>query len=107
MPGQFPSAFDKLHDYNLQQRQLLERRLRENVQFFQRVFFRNLPIEERLDADFLEKTLRDELRQQGINLDFKYAVKSFWRGEESMIAGHPDFKTAKKVKEYVLPLLPQ
>jgi two-component system, OmpR family, phosphate regulon sensor histidine kinase PhoR len=106
MPGQFPSAFDKLHDYNLQQRQLLERRLRENVQFFQRVFFRNLPIEERLDADFLEKTLRDELRQQGINLDFKYAVKSFWRGEESMIAGHPDFKTAKKVKEYVLPLFP-
>jgi two-component system, OmpR family, phosphate regulon sensor histidine kinase PhoR len=106
MPGQFPSAFDKLHDYNLQQKQLLERRLRENVQFFQRVFFRNLPIEDRLDAEFLEKTLREELRVQGINLDFKFAVKTFWRGEESIIAGSPDFKTTKRVKEYRFPLFP-
>jgi two-component system, OmpR family, phosphate regulon sensor histidine kinase PhoR len=106
LPGQFPSAFDKLHDYNIQQRMIIERRIRENVQFIQKVFFRNLPVEDRLDAEFLEKTLQDELKVQGINLDMKYAVKTFWRDEENIIAGSPDFKTTRKVKEYAHPLYP-
>ncbi|MFZ5430096.1 MAG: sensor histidine kinase [Bacteroidota bacterium] len=106
MPGQFPSAFDKLHDYNVQQRLIIEKQIRENVQFIQKVFFRNLPIEERLDAEYLEKTLLEELRIQGISLDMKYAVKTFTRNEESIIAGSPDFKTSKKVKEYAHPLFP-
>jgi two-component system phosphate regulon sensor histidine kinase PhoR len=106
MPGQFPSAFDKLHDYNLEQKRLLERQIREDIQLIHRIFFRNRPIEERLDIDWLDRVLRDELRLQGINLDYRFAVKSYSRGEESLIAGSPDFKTSRKVKEYATPLFP-
>ena len=106
LPGQFPSGFDYLHNYNLRQKNALERQLKENIQLIHKLFFRNLPIEERLDVDFLEKTLKDELKVQGINLDFKFAVKSYWRGQEKLIAGSPDFKTSKRVKEYGHPLFP-
>ena len=85
---------------------IIERRLRENAQFIQKVFFRNIPIEDRLDAEFLEKSIQEELRLQGINLEPKYAVKTFYRGEESIIAGSSDFKTSRKVKEYSHALFP-
>jgi len=105
MPGDFPSAFDKLHDYNLQQQELLQRRLNDNAQLLQKFFFRSRPIEERIDNELLNNTLKEEFKLQGINLDYRYAVKSF-RGEEKTIAGSPDFKTLKRNKEYPLPLFP-
>jgi two-component system, OmpR family, phosphate regulon sensor histidine kinase PhoR len=105
-PGQFPSGFDYLHDYNLRQKSALERQIKENAQLINRLLFPYRPIEERLDAVFLEKTLREELKLQGINLDFKYAVKSFLRGEESLISSSNDFRPTKNVKEYALPLFP-
>jgi two-component system phosphate regulon sensor histidine kinase PhoR len=80
MPGDFPSAFDKLHDYNLQQQRLLQQRLNDNAQMLQKFFFRSRPIENRVNEEFLQATLKEEFRFQGINLDYEYAVKSF-RGE--------------------------
>jgi len=41
MPGDFPSAFDKLHDYNLQQQRMLQRRLSDNARMLQKFFFQN------------------------------------------------------------------
>ncbi len=105
MPGEFPSAFDKLHDYNLQQQLLLQRRLNENAQMLQKFFFRSRPIEERIDEEFLKNILSEEFKLQGINLDYRYAVKSF-RGEERTICGSPDFARLKQKKEYPLPLFP-
>jgi len=105
MPGDFPSAFDKLHDYNLQQQILLQRRLSDNARMLQKFFFRTRPIENRINEEFLQKTLQDEFRMQGINLDYEYAVKSF-RGEEKIITGSPGFLAFKNKKEYPLPLYP-
>jgi two-component system, OmpR family, phosphate regulon sensor histidine kinase PhoR len=105
MPGDFPSAFDKLHDYNLQQQQLLQRRLNDNAQMLQKFFFRTRPIENRVNDEFLSKTLKEEFQYQGINLEYEYAVKSF-RGEEKIITGSHNFGLFKRKKEYPLPLFP-
>lgn len=106
IPGDFPTGFDKLLDYNAQQKRLLESRFKESTQALERIFFRSGPIEERIDVEFLDKTLREEFRTQGINLDYRYAVKTFWRGEEEVVASSQDFKTTKRVKEYNHPLFP-
>ena len=105
-PGDFPSAFDKLHDYNIQQQRLLEQRLSDNFKMLQRLFFRSRPIEERIDIDFLKKTLHEEFQRQGIGLDYRYAVKTFTRGEEKTISESPDFKSIKRKKEYPHVLFP-
>jgi two-component system, OmpR family, phosphate regulon sensor histidine kinase PhoR len=106
MPGDFPSAFDKLHDYNLQQQRLLQQRMNDNAQMFQKFFFRSRPIENRVDEEFLQATLKEEFRFQEINLDYEYAVKSF-RGEEKIIIrskGYGSYK--RKFKDYPLALFP-
>jgi two-component system phosphate regulon sensor histidine kinase PhoR len=105
MPGDFPSAFDKLHDYNLQQQRLLQQRLNDNAQMLQKFFFRSRPIENRVNEEFLQATLKEEFRFQGINLEYEYAVKSF-RGEENIIIGSKEFGYFKRKKEYPLPLFP-
>ncbi|OQB82222.1 MAG: Alkaline phosphatase synthesis sensor protein PhoR [Bacteroidetes bacterium ADurb.Bin123] len=105
-PGDFPSAFDKLHDYNLQQQRLLEQRLSDNFRLFQRLFYRSRPIEERIDVDFLTKTLGEEFAYQGINLDYRYAIKTFPAGQENTISESPDYKTIKRKKEYTHVLFP-
>jgi two-component system phosphate regulon sensor histidine kinase PhoR len=106
MPGDFPSAFDKLHDYNLQQQRLLQQRLSDNAQMLQKFFFRSRPIENRVDEEFLQTTLKEEFRFQEINLDYEYAVKSF-RGEEKIIIGSKGFGSyKKKYKDFPLALFP-
>jgi two-component system, OmpR family, phosphate regulon sensor histidine kinase PhoR len=106
MPGDFPSAFDKLHDYNLQQQRLLQQRLKDNAQILQKYFFRRGPIENRVNEEFLQSTLKEEFRNQGINLDYEYAVKSF-RGEDKIIIGSKGFGSYKrKYKDFPLPLFP-
>ena len=72
----------------------------------QRLFFRSRPIEERIDIDFLKKTLHEEFQRQGIGLDYRYAVKTFIRGEEKTISESPDFKSIKRKKEYPHVLFP-
>lgn len=105
MPGDFPSAFDKLHDYNLQQQKLLQRRLSDNARILQKFFFRSRPIENRINEEILQRTLKDEFRLQEIFLDYEYAVKSF-RGEVNIILKSPGFLSYKNKKEYNLPLFP-
>lgn len=106
MPGDFPSAFDKLHEYNINQKQLLERRLTDNVKMLQRLFFRSRPIEDRIDNDFLKSTLEEEFKLQGLNLDYRYAVKTFIRGEEKLITKSSDYAATKNRKEYPQVLFP-
>jgi two-component system phosphate regulon sensor histidine kinase PhoR len=105
MPGDFPSAFDKLHDYNLQQQRILQRRLSDNARMLQKFFFRTRPIENRINEEVLKTTLQDEFRMQEIYLDYEYAVKSF-RGDVKIILGSTGFLSFKNKKEYNLPLFP-
>jgi two-component system phosphate regulon sensor histidine kinase PhoR len=100
------STFDKLHDYNLQQQRLLEQRMTDNAKLLQKLFWRSRPIEERIDNEFLNHILMDEFRIQGIDLDYRYAVKTFQRGEERFITGSSDYRNFKRRKEYTQVLFP-
>lgn len=96
-PGEFPSAFDKLHDYNIQQQQLLEKRINDNTRFLQKFFYRGgLLIEERINPEFLESVLKKEFQEAGINLDFKYAIETSNLGMQRIIFGSKDYNPGRK-----------
>jgi len=98
-PGEFPSAFDELHDYNLKQRKILEQRINDKAKLLQKMIFRGGPVEERIDPKFLEVSLVRNFQECGINLDFKYAVKNSDLGTDRMIFGSTDYSKGGK-KEY-------
>lgn len=102
-PGEFPSAFDMIHDYDNYIMQEWERRQIERAAMWRNILnqqlLSNLPLKERIDQQQLEHLLRTELKASGINLDFKYAVKSFPFGEEQYVFGSNGYDPGTR-KEY-------
>ncbi|WP_163709155.1 sensor histidine kinase [Mangrovibacterium lignilyticum] len=109
-PGEFPSAFDMFHDYDSYFQQEYERKVDERARIYRvmqnQKFFSELPLKDRIDQKMLEHYLRDEFRDTGIQLDFKYAVKSFPMGEEQFVFGDKDYAPANR-KEYKDVLFPR
>jgi two-component system, OmpR family, phosphate regulon sensor histidine kinase PhoR len=104
-PGDFPSAFDKLHHYNVEQAQMLEQRINDKAKLLQKIIFRDVPIEERINPEFLEAVLFKNFQECGINLDFKYAIRNANLGSEQIILGSRDYNIGNK-KEYYGLLFP-
>jgi two-component system phosphate regulon sensor histidine kinase PhoR len=89
----------------------------ERQKFFQSlqdrdVFTRNLqyqymmsnrPIEQRINKDVLKNLLENELRFNGINMPYEYAVKSYNGGEEKIIFSSANYKNNRK-NEHQTPL---
>ena len=102
-PGEFPSAFDALHDkdnymyerYQLQQKEKADMWLAMNHQNM----ISRLPLKERIDQQRLENYLKTEFVNSNIDLDFRYAVKSYPKGQEQTIFGSPDYNVLNR-KEY-------
>lgn len=108
-PGDYPNAFDRMHEYDGYVSRQYEDRLNQRARMLalmQVVILQSsLPIEERIDPSTLGRIIKTELKKQGINLDFKYAVKSFSRGEEKLIYGDKNYNSAQR-KEYPQLLFP-
>ncbi|MBW8332239.1 MAG: HAMP domain-containing histidine kinase [Prolixibacteraceae bacterium] len=108
-PGDFPNAFDIIHDYDGYVSQQYENRMNRWAQMLQvtqiAVMLSSLPIEERIEAQTLGRLIKTELKNSGVTLDFKYAVKSFYRGEEKGIFGVKNY-TPRQQKEYPALLFP-
>ncbi|MDP2335222.1 MAG: HAMP domain-containing sensor histidine kinase [Bacteroidota bacterium] len=108
-PGDYPNAFDIIHEYDGYVRQQYEDRLNQRARMLEltqiAVILSNLSIEERIEAKTLGRFIKTELKNQGINLDFKYAVKTFPKGEERNIFGDKNYN-AKLQKEYNTLLFP-
>jgi two-component system phosphate regulon sensor histidine kinase PhoR len=98
-PGDFPNAFDEIHNSDSYLSQEYENRLNQKATYFEfaqsQIRIANLPLEQRIDRQFLERTLKTELRNYGINLDYKYAVKSFIGQHEKHVFGQ-DFNTSSQ-----------
>ena len=109
-PGEFPSAFDMYHDYDSYIRQQYEQRLDERAEMVRiiqnQIIFAQLPLQDRINQQLLERILRAEFRENGIDLDFKYAVKTYPHGEEKFVFGDPDYKPDNR-KEYRDVLFPR
>ncbi len=109
-PGEYPNAFDVLHESDgfaskqYEERQNLRARMFELQT--QAVILSQLPIEDRIgDVSALGRSIKAELKRQGINLDFRYAVKSFPAGKERLIFGDRNYNS-KQLSEYKTLLFP-
>ncbi|MCW0482473.1 sensor histidine kinase [Gaoshiqia sediminis] len=109
-PGEFPSAFDMFHDYDSYIRQQYEQRLDERAEMYRiiqnQIIFAQLPLQDRINQQLLERALRTEFRENGIDLDFKYAVKTYPHGEEKFVFGDADYRPENR-KEYQNVLFPR
>lgn len=108
-PGEFPSAFDMFHDYDSYFIQEYERKLDERAEALRIIqnqrFFAELPLTERINQQQLEHALSSELANNDIDLDFKYAVKSYPQAKEQFVFGDKDYNpgTRKEYKEVLFP----
>lgn len=102
-PGDFPNAFDIIDSYDGYIRQQYEEsqdQLAKMTKLSQMaVILSSMPIEQRINSASLGRFIKAELKNQGINLDFKYAVKTFPHGEEHFIFGNKNYNS-KQQKEY-------
>ncbi len=109
-PGEFPSAFDMFHDYDSYFIQEYERKIDDKANMMSilqnQKFFADLPLKDRVNQQMLEHFLKTELQDAGINLVFKYAVKSYPEGEEQFVFGQKNYNPEKH-KEYKEVLFPR
>ncbi|MFA5327958.1 MAG: HAMP domain-containing sensor histidine kinase [Prolixibacteraceae bacterium] len=108
-PGDFPNAFDRFHErdgyWSQQYDEIMDQKARLFSVISLAVLQENLPIEDRLNTNALGRLIKNELKNQGINMDFKYAVKSFPSGEEKFIFGQKDYNS-KNLKDFRKLLFP-
>ena len=108
-PGDFPNAFDVIHEYNSFVSQKYEERLDQKARMLElqtmAALLSELPIEDRINASTLGRSIKTELKRQGINLDFKYAVKTFPQGKEHFISGDKNYGSNHQ-NEYRVVLFP-
>jgi two-component system phosphate regulon sensor histidine kinase PhoR len=108
-PGDFPNAFDihqALDGYISQQYEDRQNKKAEMLAQTQlQVVLSGLQIEDRIDVKTIGRSIKTELKKQGINLDFKYAVKSFSKGKERLVFGDKNFNP-KQLKDYSALLFP-
>jgi two-component system phosphate regulon sensor histidine kinase PhoR len=109
-PGEFPNAFDRFHESDGFAREQYEARLDLRARMFQlqtqAAILSQLPIEDRIgDVNTLGRSIKAELKRQGINLDFKIAIKTFPEGKEQMVYGDKNFTTTQQ-NDYRILLFP-
>lgn len=109
-PGEFPSAFDVVHDqYNYIQQQY-DQRMKDQADYYRiaqnQLVMSQLPLKERISRQQLEHILRTEFRNNNIDLDFRYAVKSYPQGSEQFVFGSKNYSPDKR-KEYREVLFPR
>ncbi|MBL7966520.1 MAG: HAMP domain-containing histidine kinase [Prolixibacteraceae bacterium] len=108
-PGDYPNAFDIFHESDGYASQQYEERQDMRAQMYARetntLIFSRLPIEDRVDETTLGRLIKSELKRSGIDLDFRYAVKSFPAGKERFIFGDKNYNS-KQQTEYKTLLFP-
>jgi len=108
-PGDYPNAFDIFHESDgfasQQYEERMDMRARMLLLQSRAVLLSQLPIEDRIDVNTLGQLIKAELKRQGVNLDFRLALKSFPAGEEHLIYGDKNYNS-KQQTEYQVLLFP-
>jgi two-component system phosphate regulon sensor histidine kinase PhoR len=109
-PGDYPNAFDIFHESDgfasQQYEERMDMRARMLLLQSRATLLSQLPIEDRInDLSTLGRLIKSELKRQGINLDFRLALKSFPAGEERFIYGDKNYNS-KQQTEYQALLFP-
>ncbi len=86
------SAFDALLQQNLQRMRARERNINYQASLMEMRNIQSKSIEERVDSTILVSLLDHAMEDCGIEMEYKYAVKSFQHGQEKVIFGSPGFE---------------
>ncbi len=108
-PGDYPNAFDIIHENNRywsqQYEEIMDQRVRMLELSRMAVILSETPIENRIDASTLGRLIKTELKRQSVDMDFKYAIKSFPGGAEKFISGDKNYNS-KQRKDFRALLFP-
>jgi two-component system, OmpR family, phosphate regulon sensor histidine kinase PhoR len=104
---QDPNVFKKLDELNeLEQQRFLEsfnNRDAYNRSLQYQLMLANKPIEQRINYQLLSTLLHQEFINNGIDLDYEFAVKSYNQGVEKIVLSSENYKSNRK-KEHQTPL---
>src|SRR5690554_1033799 len=86
-PGSVTS-FEKLHEFNLEQERRREKWLKDiNWRNYEILYLEGRPLRERIDSAFLAMELAEMFKGMGIDLEYKYAVRSANQGQDTFVLG--------------------
>ena len=100
------SILDQIQEYNLSMKRRREQWLRNMNWTNFKILLEERTMRERIDSAFLEEALATELRESGLELDYRYAVRSAHQGQDKFIFGSPDFNEGRKKEKYSTLLFP-
>lgn len=86
--------------FRLQQQQRRERWMRNDSWMIHKIYLEDRPIEERIDSTLLDELLKGTLEEDGIDIDFKYAIKNSTLGRTEILFGDNDYNPGRKKEEF-------
>jgi len=99
------TSFDQLHEFNLNIERRMERWIADTHWRNYKILLEGRPLRERIDSLFLAEAIDTIFQEAGIQLDYKYAVRSSNLGEDKFIMGSSVYYPFRK-KEYTSLLFP-
>ncbi len=99
------TSFDRIHEYNLDLERRRERWLKDMNWRNYKIFLEGRLLEERIDSAFLKKAISDSFEEAGIDLEYKFAVRSANRGQDKFIFGSEQYHPRRR-EEYSSLLFP-
>jgi len=99
------SFFDKLHEFGMDLERRRQRFLQDNDWTNYKIILEGRPLEERIDSSYMEQIIESSFEEAGIDLKYKYAVRSANQGQDKFIFGSGNYGLKKK-EEYHSLLFP-
>lgn len=99
------SSFEKLHEFNLELERRRENWLKDMNWRNYEIMLESRPLNERIDSTYLAEAMSIIFQSMGIDLEYKYAVRSANLGQDKFILGSPDYNPSR-IKEYYNLLFP-
>ncbi len=99
------TSLEKLHEFNLNQERRREDWLKDVNWKNYEILLESRSLRERIDSAFLAEGMASTFEGLGIDLEYKYAVRSANQGQDEFILGSADYNPSRK-KEYYSLLFP-
>jgi two-component system, OmpR family, phosphate regulon sensor histidine kinase PhoR len=99
------NSFEQLHDFNLDLERRREQWLKDTHWVNYKILLEGRPLSERIDSAYLAESINTIFQETGIDLDYKYAVRSSNLGQDRFLMGSPEYNPSRK-KEYPTLLFP-
>lgn len=99
------TSFEKLNEFNLEQERLRQNWLKDMNWRNYEIQLESRTLKERIDSAFLAEGMASTFEGLGIDLEYKYAIRSANQGQDKFILASPDYNPSRK-KEYYSLLFP-